>query len=82
MLHASSPPPTGECSATGCSGDRSSASRVGALRQLPLWPVTIGIVVGWGLALVPFGFDVPTTVTLACFTRSAARSTDRSWRSR
>jgi len=32
---------------------------VGALRQLPLWPVTVGIVTGWGLALLPFGFDVP-----------------------
>ena len=33
---------------------------VGALRQLPLWPVTVVIVVAWGLALLPFGFDVPT----------------------
>lgn len=41
---------------------------VGALRRLPLWPVTVGIVVGWGLALVPFGFHVPTTITVACFT--------------
>jgi MFS family permease len=40
---------------------------VGALRQLPLWPVTVGIVVAWGVALLPFGFDVPTAVTLACF---------------
>jgi predicted MFS family arabinose efflux permease len=40
---------------------------VGALRQLPLWPVTIGIVVAWGLVLLPFGFDVPTAVTVACF---------------
>lgn len=40
---------------------------VGALRQLPLWPVTIGIVVAWGLALLPFGFGVPTAVTVACF---------------
>jgi MFS family permease len=40
---------------------------VGALRQLPLWPVTIAIVVGWGCSLVPFGFDVPTAVTVACF---------------
>ncbi len=30
---------------------------VGALRQLPLWPVTVAIVVGWGLSLLPFGFD-------------------------
>lgn len=41
---------------------------VGALRQLPLWPVTVGIVVAWGLALLPFGFGVPTAVTVACFT--------------
>jgi len=40
---------------------------VGALRQLPLWPVTVVIVVGWGLSLLPFGFDVPTAVTVACF---------------
>lgn len=41
---------------------------VGALRQLPLWPVTIVIVVAWGLALLPFWFAVPTAVTVACFT--------------
>jgi len=45
---------------------------VGALRQLPLWPVTIGIVVAWGLALLPFGLDVPTAVTVACFTLGGA----------
>jgi MFS family permease len=45
---------------------------VGALRQLPLWPVTVGIVVAWGLALLPFGFDVPTAVTVACFTLGGA----------
>jgi len=45
---------------------------VGALRQLPLWPVTVGIVIGWGLTLVPFGFDVPTAVTVACFTLGGA----------
>jgi predicted MFS family arabinose efflux permease len=39
---------------------------VGALRQLPLWPVTVVIVVGWGLVLLPFGFNVPTAVTVAC----------------
>ncbi len=41
---------------------------VGALRQLPLWPVMVFIVVAWGLVLVPFGFDVPTAVTVASFT--------------
>lgn len=40
---------------------------VGALRELPLWPVTVAIVIAWGLTLVPFGFDVPTAVTVACF---------------
>jgi MFS family permease len=41
---------------------------VGALRQLPLWPVTVGIVVAWGLSLLPFGFHVPVAVTVICFT--------------
>jgi predicted MFS family arabinose efflux permease len=45
---------------------------VGGLRQLPLWPVTIGIVVGWGLLLLPFGLDAPTPVTVACFTLGGA----------
>jgi predicted MFS family arabinose efflux permease len=34
--------------------------------------VTVGIVVAWGLALLPFGFDVPTAVTIACFTIGGA----------
>jgi MFS family permease len=45
---------------------------VGALQHLPLWPATIGIVIAWGLALLPFGFQVPTVVTLACFTLGGA----------
>ena len=45
---------------------------VGALRQLPFWPVTVVIVVAWGLALLPFGLDVPTAVTVACFTLGGA----------
>jgi MFS family permease len=45
---------------------------VGALRQLPLWPVTLTIVVAWGLSLLPFGFDVPTAVTVVCFTLGGA----------
>ncbi|WP_051806814.1 MFS transporter [Streptomyces sp. NRRL F-2664] len=40
----------------------------GALRRFPLWPVTLGIVAGWGLALVPFGLGASPPVTLACFT--------------
>ncbi|MFF4503551.1 MFS transporter [Streptomyces sp. NPDC001401] len=45
---------------------------VGALRQLPLWPVTVGIVAAWGLVLVPFGAGAPTTVTVACFALGGA----------
>jgi len=45
---------------------------VGALRQLPLWPVTVAIVIGWGLALLPFAFDVPTAVTVVFFTLGGA----------
>jgi MFS family permease len=45
---------------------------VGALRQLPLWPVTVAIVIGWGLTLLPFGSDVPTPVTVACFALGGA----------
>ena len=44
----------------------------GALRRLPLWPVTVGIVVAWGLSLVPFGLGVPTVVTVAFFTLGGA----------
>ncbi len=40
---------------------------VGALRRLPLWPVTLGIVAGWGVVLVPVGLAVPTAVSLGCF---------------
>ena len=45
---------------------------VGALKRLPLWPTTIGIVAGWGLTLLPFGLPVPTAVTVACFTLGGA----------
>jgi MFS family permease len=45
---------------------------VGSLRQWPLWPVTIAIVIGWGLTLLPFGWDVPTAATVACFTLGGA----------
>ncbi len=48
------------------------ALAVGALQKLPLWPVTVAIVVAWGLALLPFGFVVPTAVTVACFTLGGA----------
>ena len=39
----------------------------GALRKLPLWPVTLVIVAGWGVTLVPFGLGVPASVSVACF---------------
>jgi MFS family permease len=45
---------------------------VGALRQLPLWPVTVGIVIAWGVVLLPFGLEAPTAVTVACFTLGGA----------
>jgi hypothetical protein len=45
---------------------------VGALRQLPLWPVTIAIVIGWGLCLLPFWFAVPTAVTVTGFALGGA----------
>ncbi|MEV7188084.1 MFS transporter [Kitasatospora sp. NPDC093102] len=43
------------------------ALAAGALRRLPLWPVTLGIIAGWGLALLPFGLGVPASVSLVCF---------------
>ena len=45
---------------------------VGALRQLPLWPAMVGIVIGWGLLLLPFGFAVPPAATVACFALGGA----------
>ena len=45
---------------------------VGALRQLPLWPVIIAIVVGWGISLLPFGVGAPLAVTLASFALGGA----------
>lgn len=39
----------------------------GALSRLPLWPVTLGIVAGWGLMLLPFGLGVSAGVSLVCF---------------
>jgi predicted MFS family arabinose efflux permease len=48
------------------------ALAVGALRRLPLWPVMIAIVIGWGLSLLPFGLDAPTAVTVASFTLGGA----------
>ncbi|MHC3817185.1 MFS transporter [Streptomyces sp. DT9] len=39
----------------------------GALRELPLWPVTLAVVAGWGLTLVPFGLGAPASLSVACF---------------
>ncbi|MGH3879778.1 MAG: MFS transporter [Actinophytocola sp.] len=45
---------------------------VGTLRRLPLWPVTVAIVIGWGLTLLPFGLGAPTVLTIASFTLGGA----------
>jgi MFS transporter, DHA3 family, macrolide efflux protein len=37
------------------------------LRHWPLWPTMIGIVAGWGLALLPLGLDTPTALSLTAF---------------
>ena len=37
------------------------------LRRWPVWPVMTGIVLGWGLALVPLGLDTPLWAGLAAF---------------
>jgi hypothetical protein len=37
------------------------------LRHWPLWPTMIGIVAGWGTALLPLGLGAPVCVCLAAF---------------
>jgi len=37
------------------------------LRHWPLWPTMIGIVAGWGLALLPLGLGAPTDLALTGF---------------
>lgn len=37
------------------------------LRRLPVWPTMTGIVLGWGLALVPLGLPAPLWLALAAF---------------
>jgi hypothetical protein len=37
------------------------------LRYWPLWPTMIGIVAGWGLALLPLGLYSPTALSLVAF---------------
>ncbi|WBB59026.1 MFS transporter [Streptomyces sp. WMMC500] len=46
---------------------------VGALRRLPLWPVTLGIVAGWGATLLlPYGLGAGTAGAMACFALGGA----------
>ena len=37
------------------------------LRRWPVWPTMTGIVIGWGLAIVPLGLPAPLWVGLAAF---------------
>ena len=39
----------------------------GYLHRWPLWPTTIGIVVGFGLAMLPLGLDTPVGLSLPAF---------------
>ena len=41
------------------------------LRRWPVWPTMTGIVLGWGLALVPLGLPTPLWVGLAAFCAGA-----------
>ena len=43
------------------------AALTGYLKRWPLWPSTIGIVVGFGSAMLLVGLDVPTPVALVSF---------------
>jgi len=45
---------------------------VGSLQRLPLWPVLVAIVIGWGVCLVPFMLGAPTPLTVACFALGGA----------
>jgi DHA3 family macrolide efflux protein-like MFS transporter len=44
----------------------------GYLRRLPLWPVTIGVVVTFGLTMMPIGLGAPTIVSLLAFAAGGA----------
>lgn len=44
----------------------------GYLRRWSLWPTTIGIVLGFGAALLPLGLTVPTAVGVASFALAGA----------
>nr|WP_245718771.1 MFS transporter [Micromonospora rhizosphaerae] len=39
----------------------------GYLHRWPLWPTTIGIVVGFGVAMLPLGLDTPVGLSLPAF---------------
>lgn len=41
------------------------------LRRWPVWPTMTGIVLGWGLALVPLGLDTPLWLALGAFSAGA-----------
>jgi predicted MFS family arabinose efflux permease len=47
-------------------GALASTLLAGALRSRATWPLTLLIVAGWGVCLVPFNFT-PAAVTLICF---------------
>ncbi|WP_051969198.1 MFS transporter [Kitasatospora azatica] len=49
-------------------GAVSGALAVGALRNLPLWPVLLCIIAGHGLAMLPFALHAPAMFSLAGFT--------------
>lgn len=44
----------------------------GYLRRWPLWPTTIGIVIAFGVTMLPLGLGVPTPVALASFALAGA----------
>ncbi|GIF26048.1 MFS family permease [Actinoplanes tereljensis] len=44
----------------------------GYLRRLPLWPVTIGVVIAFGLSLMPIGLGAPVVVSLAALAAGGA----------
>ena len=53
-------------------GAVTGALAVGTLRNLPLWPVLLCIIAGYGLAMLPFGLHAPVAVSLAGFALGGA----------
>jgi predicted MFS family arabinose efflux permease len=39
----------------------------GTLTAARQWPVTIAVIAGWGLSLLPFGLGTPVWLTMCCF---------------